>query len=33
VDTHVAAGEVTVHEDADAFLDHLDALADEPSGT
>lgn len=31
VDAHVAAGEVTVHEDTDAFLDHLDTLADEPS--
>lgn len=26
VDAHVAAGEVTEHEDADAFLAHLDAL-------
>ncbi len=26
------SGEVTVHGDADAFLAHLDALADEPSG-
>ncbi len=32
VDAHVTAGEVTVHGDADAFLAHLDALADEPSG-
>jgi PHD/YefM family antitoxin component YafN of YafNO toxin-antitoxin module len=26
VDEHVAAGQVTVHEDTDAFLDHLDQL-------
>ena len=26
VDAHVAAGEVTVHADGDAFLDHLDKL-------
>ena len=26
VDAHVAAGRVTVHDDADAFLDHLDRL-------
>ena len=26
VDAHVAAGEVTVHTDGDAFLDHLDKL-------
>lgn len=32
VEAHVAAGRVSVHEDADAFLghlDHLEALADE----
>jgi bifunctional DNA-binding transcriptional regulator/antitoxin component of YhaV-PrlF toxin-antitoxin module len=32
VDAHVAAGEVTVHEDLDAFLGHLDALADDGPG-
>jgi len=26
VDEHVASGEVTVHEDGEAFLDHLEAL-------
>ena len=26
VDAHVAAGEVTVHDDSEAFLDHLDKL-------
>jgi nucleoside 2-deoxyribosyltransferase len=26
VDEHVAAGRVTVHDDADAFLAHLDQL-------
>jgi bifunctional DNA-binding transcriptional regulator/antitoxin component of YhaV-PrlF toxin-antitoxin module len=26
VDAHLAGGEVTVHEDVDAFLGHLDAL-------
>lgn len=26
VDAHVAAGQVTVHEDGDALLDHLDQL-------
>src|SRR5271156_6006599 len=26
VDEHVAAGRVTVHDDGDAFLDHLDHL-------
>jgi AbrB family looped-hinge helix DNA binding protein len=26
VDTHVAAGEVAVHDDGDALLDHLDQL-------
>lgn len=26
VDAHVARGELTVHEDVDAFLGHLDAL-------
>jgi AbrB family looped-hinge helix DNA binding protein len=29
---HVAAGEVTVHEDLDALLEHLDALADDTLG-
>lgn len=29
VDSHVAAGRVTTHEDADAFLSYLDELADE----
>lgn len=26
VDEHVAAGRVTVHDDGEAFLDHLDEL-------
>ena len=29
VDEHVAAGRVTVHDDGDAFLDHLDQLDDQ----
>jgi AbrB family looped-hinge helix DNA binding protein len=29
VDAHIAADEITVHEDADALLAHLDKLADD----
>ena len=29
VDEHVQRGEVTVHDDAEAFLDHLDSLGQE----
>lgn len=32
VDAHVAAGEVGVHEDANAFLEHLDQLGAESGG-
>lgn len=32
VDTHLARGEVAVHEDVDAFLGHLDGLDNEPAG-
>lgn len=32
VDAYVSIGEVTVHEDAAAFLDHLDLLNDETEG-
>ena len=32
VDAHVSAGEVTAHEDIDAFLDHLESLGDETKG-
>jgi antitoxin MazE len=31
VDAHVAAGEVATFADVDDFLDHLDALGDEPA--
>ena len=30
VDAHVAAGEISIHENGDALLDHLDELADRP---
>ena len=33
VDEHVAAGRVTVHDDGDAFLDHLDQLDDQADET
>ncbi|HEY3717094.1 MAG TPA: AbrB/MazE/SpoVT family DNA-binding domain-containing protein [Jatrophihabitantaceae bacterium] len=33
VDAHVAAGEVAVHEDTEAFLDHLDELDGAPASS